>query len=88
MLACARLALGPAERECVKQCLESGLDWDGLLQLASRHRLLPLLCRHLKETTPAYPTMSRCDQASPRGRDRTNGSGSLGGPPSQAAPGL
>jgi hypothetical protein len=46
-LACARVALGPGEREEVRACLDAGIDWDRLLRVARWHGLRPLLHRHL-----------------------------------------
>ena len=52
LLACARLRLSPAEAARVCDLLEADLDWDYLLQAASRHGVLPLLHRHLSGAAP------------------------------------
>jgi hypothetical protein len=49
LLACARLALSPEEASRVRRMVAAGVDWPTLLELARRHRLIPLLHRHLRE---------------------------------------
>lgn len=48
LLACARLALSPDEAARVRR-MTSTVDWNATLALARRHRLIPLLHRHLKD---------------------------------------
>jgi hypothetical protein len=47
LLCCARLALPAGGSERMAHLVQSNLDWTLVLQLAARHRLLPLLYRHL-----------------------------------------
>jgi hypothetical protein len=47
LLCCARLVLPPAESERMARLAQSNLDWPLVLELGARHRLLPLLHRHL-----------------------------------------
>jgi hypothetical protein len=47
LLCCARVVLPDAERERVMRLVQSNLDWNLVMQLAARHRLLPLLYRHV-----------------------------------------
>jgi hypothetical protein len=47
LLAAARLTLDPPARARLQQLIQSNLDWTFILELASRHRLVPLLYRNL-----------------------------------------
>ncbi|HEV7589110.1 MAG TPA: nucleotidyltransferase family protein, partial [Longimicrobium sp.] len=49
LLACARPALDPAQAACVRRLAAGPLDWERLLALAGRHRLVPFLHRHLSD---------------------------------------
>jgi len=50
LLRCARIRMAPADAVWLRALLLAPLDWASLLRLASRHRLLPLLYRHLSRT--------------------------------------
>lgn len=52
LLLCGRAALGPSQAVRLRSLAESGLDAGYLLSAADRHRMFPLLCRHLSETCP------------------------------------
>lgn len=47
MRCCARPALAAADAECLAGLLAGPLDWACVLRLARRHRLVPLVARHL-----------------------------------------
>lgn len=47
LLNCARVHLPPAHAARVRALAHDGPDWEALLRLAERHKLLPLLHRHL-----------------------------------------
>jgi hypothetical protein len=50
LLACARLELSADAAARVRRTAASGeIDWSALLALATRHRLIPLLHRHLRD---------------------------------------
>ena len=50
LLCCATTVLDSAGADRARQLAQAALDWERLLQLALRHRTMPLLYRHLKET--------------------------------------
>ncbi|HSD27695.1 MAG TPA: nucleotidyltransferase family protein [Vicinamibacteria bacterium] len=47
LLRLARLALAPPSRDRVRALIREGVDWDSLSALAKRHRVTPLVQRHL-----------------------------------------
>ena len=50
LLACARRALGPQERERLREQAAGPLDWELLLRAAEAQGVEPLLCWHLSES--------------------------------------
>ena len=50
LLCCATTVLDSARAGRVRQLAQTAPDWERLSQLALRHRTMPLLYRHLKET--------------------------------------
>jgi hypothetical protein len=57
LLSCAQSHVGADMAEHLRALARAHLDWDFVLRVASRHRLLPLLYHHLKATCPdAVPT--------------------------------
>lgn len=52
LLCCARTDVNPEIRDKVLSLIKNGLDWDYLLNLASRHRLMPLLYHNLNSVCP------------------------------------
>ncbi len=52
LLVCARLELTTGEQETIRTRLAAPLDWSCLIALAARHRLSPLLFRHLNALDP------------------------------------
>ena len=52
LLFCARTNVNPEIRDKILSLIENNLDWDYLLKLASRHRLMPLLYYNLNSTCP------------------------------------
>lgn len=61
LLCCSRTCLDEEIKEKIKYLIESGIDWDYLIQIASLHRLIPLLYWHLNsldlETKPPIMEM-------------------------------
>ncbi len=53
LLACARVHLPPNKIEFVQELSRQALDWEQVPVLAERHRLVPLLYRHLDEVCPS-----------------------------------
>lgn len=53
LLCCARTQMDTAHTERIITLLQSNLDWTYLLQMASRHNLVPLLYRSLEIVAPA-----------------------------------
>ena len=63
LLACLRV--DPARPEKVRTLLESGLDWEALVALASQHGLLPLVYTCLREDAPGLapePVLARLQE--------------------------
>jgi hypothetical protein len=59
LLDCARTSLPPAVAERVQRSLHGEVDWEYLLNTASWHGVLPLLCKHLNRLSPeAVPSAS------------------------------
>jgi hypothetical protein len=57
LLACCRAAIANGAAKPVRPPLEPELDWRSLIDAASRHAVLPLLCRALRELgAEAVPT--------------------------------
>ena len=52
LLLCARTLLSNEQREELINVLEQGIEWESLILLASHHKLLPLLHKHLSEVCP------------------------------------
>ncbi len=52
LLHCARVGPGKGD---IGNILEQGIDWEGLLSMALRHGMMPLLYRHLKDCPEAVP---------------------------------
>jgi hypothetical protein len=52
LLACARLRLDADSVATIRAALQKGIDWDRLYRLASRHRLLQFVYRHLNTLEP------------------------------------
>jgi hypothetical protein len=52
ILLCAGLELGGVQRDRVGNLLRTDVDWGNVLQLASKHGLLPLLFRHVQASVP------------------------------------
>ena len=52
LLDCARTSLPPAVAERVQRSLHGEVDWEYLLNTASWHGVLPLLCKHLNRLSP------------------------------------
>lgn len=52
LLLCGRAVLEPSQAARLRSLAGSGLDAEYLLSTAHRHRMLPLLWRHLSETCP------------------------------------
>jgi hypothetical protein len=50
--ACARLRLNADSVATIRVALQEGIDWDRLYRLASRHRLLQFVYRHLNTLEP------------------------------------
>jgi hypothetical protein len=55
LLCCARVGLDPATERRVGELLDLPLDWDVVVRAAERHRLVPLLYRHLAPREDAVP---------------------------------
>jgi hypothetical protein len=49
LVCCARTHLDPETTERIHSLSQKGIDWEYLLGLASRHRVMPLLCRSLEK---------------------------------------
>lgn len=52
LVCCARTQLRPEQVDRIHQLLNVELDWQFLVSLAMRHRVLPLLFHHLKQIAP------------------------------------
>src|SRR4051812_5785431 len=52
LLCCARRLQDDETSARAHALLRSDIDWDALLRLAERHRLMPLLYRHLQSSLP------------------------------------
>ena len=52
LLCCARIDVNPEIKDKILYLIENKLDWDYLLNLTSRHRLLPLLYHNLNSICP------------------------------------
>ncbi len=52
LLCIARLHLDAIARTALERLCHAGLDWADLISLAARHRLLPLLYRHVNAVAP------------------------------------
>ena len=50
LVCCSRTRLDPETTERIHSLSQKGIDWEYLLGLASRHRVMPLLCRSLEMT--------------------------------------
>lgn len=50
LLCCARSQIDSQTAQQITQLLQLGLDWNYLLQIARRHKMLPLLYWHLHNT--------------------------------------
>lgn len=55
LVRCARIALGPGEREAIPRLAASGLDWEAFIALADDHGLVPIAFRHLNDVAAAVP---------------------------------
>jgi hypothetical protein len=53
LLCCARTQMDAANAERIITLLQANIDWSYLLQIASRHNLVPLLYRSLEVVAPA-----------------------------------
>jgi len=62
LLLCAQKDRNPAADEYLNALLEEDLDWDYLLRMVQRHRLRPLLFRHLGTASPETVPESVLDQ--------------------------
>ena len=49
LVCCARTRLDPETTQRIHSLSQKGIDWEYLLGLASRHRVMPLLCRSLEK---------------------------------------
>ena len=58
---CARAVLSPADHSRLQDVLDSGVDWDTVVALARRHRLLPLVGSHLRAYKEFVPAQTRQD---------------------------
>lgn len=52
LLLCARSSLNPPEAERLRALAAGVIDWELLFLLARKHRMLPLLERHLETACP------------------------------------
>ena len=59
LLACARLRMGPADREAAHMAVRRGADWASIIDLADAHGLLPLLHEHATRGDVAPPGTAR-----------------------------
>ncbi|MDX2039986.1 MAG: nucleotidyltransferase family protein [Acidobacteriota bacterium] len=56
LICCARTILDASAAERIRSLAGQQLDWDDLFRLASRHKLSPLLCWHLKTIAAEFLT--------------------------------
>jgi hypothetical protein len=60
LLGCARPQLDADSADAIRGALQEGIDWNRLYRLASRHRLVPFVYRHLHALDPdAVPASFR-----------------------------
>lgn len=52
LLACARTRMDPEHAGQIRALLGQDINWAGLMQMAQRHKITPLLCRSLASTLP------------------------------------
>jgi Uncharacterised nucleotidyltransferase len=52
LLACARTRMEPAAEDEVKRLIRDGLDWNCLVEAATRHGIVPLLFQNLSRVVP------------------------------------
>jgi hypothetical protein len=55
LVRCARRHLTPEDRDALRAYLRAGLDWEALVNLASRHKMLPLMWWHLQSEAADIP---------------------------------
>lgn len=53
LLCCARMSISSEKLERIEKLIQSGIDWQYLLQIAHTHGVLPLVCRTLNQTVAA-----------------------------------